>query len=425
MLWYNTLRIFEVVLSQDPKTGNYKIVNMGSIYPSEFENSKDIIKIDEIKVKPAFNYDALQTIMKDVLQNAVDNFNEFLEDNNPDEDDFVKIPNEPIIAFKIDSKEQTTEIYAETYRESYSDVIFTFIYETTDLGDIEQDPSNYVDVEWNMDSPYRGDKEIIWLKPQSDELNEIKVKPPIRFKVDPDEVLRQELLRKPMMEDEIKDYKLIGYQVFRHSRLPMLRYYFQTPDPEIVKLIIFKEYPMGSDQYVYDSSWRLLTDDFNRDYNAYKINEIKVQPAISIPSPEEAWRMYLDEEFGPGYISVKPLKFLGYQLLANDSVIVYYFKVKAANTFNVPITIAGTSSWLKQIYFRFNRGTSEYKYPTCLQHPNYICNCFFVLNIMFKYFSTNYHIKIFVRCIIFMSRRNKINIWPITHINPNVFTIIK
>jgi hypothetical protein len=94
------------------------------------------------------------------------------------------------------------------------------------------------------------------------------------------------------------------------------------------------------------------------------LSEIKVKPAISIPSPEEAWRMYLDEEFGPGYISVKPLKFLGYQLLANDSVIVYYFKVKAANTFNVPITIADTSSWLKQIYFRFNRGTSEYKYES-------------------------------------------------------------
>jgi hypothetical protein len=320
MLWYNTLRIFEVVLSQDPKTGNYKIVNMGSIYPSEFENSKDIIKIDEIKVKPASNYDALQTIMKDVLQNAVDNFNEFLEDNDPDEDDFVKIPNEPIIAFKIDSKEQTTEIYAETYRESYSDVIFTFIYETTDLGDIEQDPSNYVDVEWNAE--VAAHKEIIWLKPQSDELNEIKVKPPTRFKVDPDEVLRQELLRKPMMEDEIKDYKLIGYQddtesahaqYYANDPRHYIRYYFQTPDPEIVKLIIFKEYPMGSDQYKYDSSWRLLTDDFNRDYSEYKINEIKVKPPTKFKvNPDEVLRQELFSN-PKRRDEIKDYKLIGYQ----------------------------------------------------------------------------------------------------------------
>jgi hypothetical protein len=362
MLWYNTLRIFEVVLSQDPKTGNYKIVNMGSIYPSEFENSKDIIKIDEIKVKPASNYDALQTIMKDVLQSEVDNLNEFIEDNDPDEDSFIKVPNEPIIAFKIDSKEQTTEIYAETHREGHYDVIFTFIYETTDLGDIEQDPSNYVDVEWNMDSPYRGDKEIIWLKPQSDELNEIKVKPPTRFKVDPDEVLRQELLRKPMMEDEIKDYKLIGYQDDTESAYAQyytndprhhIRYYFQTPDPEIVKLIIFKEYPMGSDQYVYDSSWRLLTDDFNRDYSEYKINEIKVKPAISIPSPEEVWGLYSEKVF----LNYIPDEFLGYSIydglfVDSTQTITYYFRV----------SLPTTNPWLKVIQISFDSDTGDYSY---------------------------------------------------------------
>jgi hypothetical protein len=102
---------------------------------------------------------------------------------------------------------------------------------------------------------------------------------------------------------------------------------------------------------VYDSSWPLAINDFKERFPLHKINEIKVQPAISIPSPEEAWRMYLDEEFGLG-ASNKPLKFLGYQMLYNNSVIVYYFEVKAGNT----------SSWLKQIHLRFIKGSNKFEY---------------------------------------------------------------
>jgi hypothetical protein len=341
-------------------SGQYRYYNVELISLENFNEEYSQFRLDEIKVKPASNYDALQTIMKDVLQNAVDNFNEFLEDNDPDEDDFVKIPNEPIIAFKIDSKEQTTEIYAETYRESYSDVIFTFIYETTDLGDIEQDPSNYVDVEWNAE--VAAHKEIIWLKPQSDELNEIKVKPPTRFKVDPDEVLRHELLRKPMMKDEIKDYKLIGYQDDTESAYAQyyandprhhIRYFFQTTDPEIVKLIIFKEYPMGSDQYVYDSSWPLTINDFKERFPLHKINEIKVKPATSIPSPEEVWELYSEKVF----LNYIPDEFLGYSIydglfVDSTQTITYYFRV----------SLPTTNPWLKVIQISFDSDTGDYSY---------------------------------------------------------------
>jgi hypothetical protein len=193
-----------------------------------------------------------------------------------------------------------------------------------------------------------------------DILNEIKVKPATPFKVDPNEVLRQELLRKPMKADTIKDYKLIGYSddqdhhfmYYDNDPRLYIRYYFQTPDPRTVRVIIFKEYPMSSEQYKYDSSWPMTFDQFNDKFSKYRINEIKVKPASSIPDPEVAWEIYLDKEFEPisGRLS---REFLGYEIVDNPKIARYYFKVNTPNT----------SPWLKILnFFMPKSGEGGYEY---------------------------------------------------------------
>jgi hypothetical protein len=191
-------------------------------------------------------------------------------------------------------------------------------------------------------------------------INEIKVKPPTKFKVNPDEVLRQELLRKPMREDEIKDYKLIGYQdqvdytKDRYDPKQYIRYFFQTPDPETIRMIFFREDPTGSDQYVYDSSWPLAINDFKERFPLHKINEIKVQPAISIPSPEEVWELYFTRN---GYRNFMPDEFLGYSIydglfVDSTQTITYYFRV----------SLPTTNPWLKVIQISFDSDTGDYSY---------------------------------------------------------------
>ena len=89
------------------------------------------------------------------------------------------------------------------------------------------------------------------------------------------------------------------------------------------------------------------------------LSEIKVKPAISIPSPEEVWESYSYIQFTRGYTAFNrvPHEFLGYSIYDSGSdkstqTITYYFKVSPPDT----------SPWLKVLQIGMDRDTGNYSY---------------------------------------------------------------
>jgi hypothetical protein len=89
------------------------------------------------------------------------------------------------------------------------------------------------------------------------------------------------------------------------------------------------------------------------------LSEIKIKPAISIPSPEEVWELYSENGFTyKGLIlNFMPDEFLGYSIYDRGSdnstkTITYYFRV----------SLPDTSPWLKVIQIGIDRDTGNYSY---------------------------------------------------------------
>ncbi len=83
------------------------------------------------------------------------------------------------------------------------------------------------------------------------------------------------------------------------------------------------------------------------------LSEIKVKPAISIPSPEEVWESYSYITF----FNRVPHEFLGYSIHDSGSdkstqTVTYYFKVSPPDT----------SPWLKVLQIGMDRDTGNYSH---------------------------------------------------------------
>ena len=84
------------------------------------------------------------------------------------------------------------------------------------------------------------------------------------------------------------------------------------------------------------------------------LSEIKVQPAINIPSPEEVWELYSGRGLILNFI---PDEFLGYSIYDSGSdkstqTVTYYFRV----------SLPDTSPWLKVLQIGIDRDTGNYLY---------------------------------------------------------------
>jgi hypothetical protein len=83
------------------------------------------------------------------------------------------------------------------------------------------------------------------------------------------------------------------------------------------------------------------------------LNEIKIKPATTLPSPEEVWESYSYITF----FNRVPHEFLGYSIydglfVDSTQTVAYYFKVSPPDT----------SPWLKVIQISFDSDTGNYSY---------------------------------------------------------------
>jgi len=90
------------------------------------------------------------------------------------------------------------------------------------------------------------------------------------------------------------------------------------------------------------------------------LSEIKIKPAITLPSPEEVWKLYFTRK---GYRNFMPDEFLGYSIhdrkvlgvrgIDNSKqTVTYYFRV----------SLPTTNPWLKALHISMDRDTGDYSY---------------------------------------------------------------